>query len=107
MKKRELDAEKLIEMYMSGVEYSDICGEFGVSVSLLRKRIREYGLPPRKQPLVIDVEMFKVAYNQGLSSSQLAKKFGICRCTVARFVKELRLRENINIMYKMELHAKM
>lgn len=94
VKKRGIDSDRLIELYMSDIKYYDICEAFGISLDTLRKRIKEYGLPPRRKPLSIDMEEFREAYAEGLSTYKLAEKFGICRSTVHRFVKRLKLREN-------------
>ena len=103
MKKREIDCDKLIEMYISGATHAEICDAFDISIDTLRKRIRELGLPRRRQPLSIDIEAFQDAYYSGMSSYKLAEKFGICRSTVWKIVKELKLRENMNAIHKVEL----
>jgi uncharacterized protein YjcR len=86
--------DKLIQMYMLGYTHVELCEAFGISPDTLRKRIKEYGLPRRRQPLSIDIEAFKNDYYSGISSYKLAETFGICRSTVTRLVKELKLREN-------------
>jgi uncharacterized protein YjcR len=93
-------------MYMSDMMYADICEAFGISLDTLRKRIMEYSLPPRRPPLSINIEAFKDAYYSGMSSYKLAEKFGICRSTVWKIVKELKLRENMNPIHKVELYEK-
>ena len=95
MQKRELDKDLFIEVYMSDMRYYDICNAFGISLDTLRKRIKQYGLPPRRHPLSIDLEAFRESYYSGISSYKLAETFGICRSTVTRLVKELKLRENL------------
>ena len=105
MKKRELDRDKLIQMYISGITHDKICEEFNISLDTLRKRIKQYGLPRRREPLSIDIEAFRDAYYSGLSSYKLAETFGICRSTVTHLVKELKLRENLNAMHRMECYA--
>lgn len=93
MKKREIDSDKLIQMYMSGAKHTEICLEFDISIDTLRKRITELGLPPRRPPITVDIEEFQAAYYSGMSSYKLAETFGICRSTVTRLVKELKLRQ--------------
>lgn len=94
MKKREIDCDKLIQLYNNGATLKEICDAFDISIDTLRKRIKQYGLPRRRQPLSIDIEAFKNDYYSGMSSYKLAETFGICRSTVTRLVKELKLREN-------------
>ena len=103
MKKRELDRDKLIQMYMSGITHDQLCKEFDISLDTLRKRIKEYGLPRRRPPITVDLEAFKNAYYSDVSSYKLAETFGICRSTVWKIVKELKLRENMNAIHKVEL----
>jgi len=94
VKKREIDNDKLIHMYNDdAATYAEICEEFDISLDTLRKRIKQYGLQPRRKPVCVDEKEFKEAYFAGLSRYQLAKKFRICRSTVARIVKQLKLRE--------------
>jgi len=88
---------------MSGATHKEICEAFGISPDTLRKRIKEYGLPRRRQPLSIDIEAFRESYYSGLSSYQLAKNFGICRSSVARIVKQLGLREGMmKVVHEMD-----
>ena len=92
-------------MYMSGITHDKICEEFNISLDTLRKRIKQYGLPRRREPLSIDIEAFRDAYYSGLSSYKLSEKFGICRSTVTRLVKELKLRQNMNMIHRTECYA--
>ena len=105
MKKRELDRDKLIQMYMSGAKHTEICDAFDICAATLREKIKEFGLPPRRKQISIDEADFRAAYDQ-LSSYKLAEKFGICRSTVARITKELGLRENMNMIHRTECYAK-
>jgi hypothetical protein len=82
-------------MYNSGATISQLCKEFNRCTSTVRDKIKEYGLPPRRLPLTVDIEKFRCAYYSGISSYQLAKNFRICRSSVARIVKELGLREEM------------
>jgi hypothetical protein len=107
VKKREIDIGRLIGMYNSGATHAEICDAFDISIDTLRKRIRELGLPPRRQPLSIDEEEFREAYYSGLSSYKLAETFGICRSTVAKIVKELGLRKNVRAAHKTECYVEM
>jgi hypothetical protein len=100
LKKREIDCDKLIQMYNDGATHKEICDAFDISIDTLRKRIRELGLPRRRQPLSINIEAFRESYYSGLSSYRLSKEFKICRSSVAKIVKELKLREyEINRAY--------
>ena len=105
MKKRKIDRDEFVKMYLAGESYSHMCKTFWISLDTLRKRVKKYELPPRRPPLSINIEAFKDAYYSGMSSYKLAEKFGICRSTVWKIVKELKLRENHNAMHRMECYA--
>jgi len=103
VKKRELDRDKLIQMYMSGITHDQLCNEFNISLDTLRKRIKQYGLPRRRQPLSIDIEAFRESYYSGLSSYRLSKEFKICRSSVAKIVKQLGLHEGMmKVVHEMD-----
>jgi len=105
VKKREIDCNKLTQMYMSGATHKEICVEFDISIDTLRKRIKQLDLPRRRELLSLDIEEFRAAYYSGLSSYKLSEKFGICRSTVTHIVKELKLRESMNALHRMEYYA--
>ena len=79
MEKRKIDREKFTASYNSDKTYAQICAEFKISLDTLRKRIKQYGLSPRRHPLSIDLEAFRESYYSGISSYKLAETFGICR----------------------------
>ena len=105
MEKRKIDRDEFVKMYLAGESYSHMCKTFCISLDTLRKRVKKYELPPRRLPLVINIEAFRESYYSGLSSYKLAETFGICRSTVTRLVKELKLRESHNAMHRMECYA--
>jgi hypothetical protein len=102
VQKREIDTDKLIQMYNDGATHPQLCAEFHICPGTLLNRIKQLDLPRRKKTLSVDIEEFSAAYYEGLSSRQLSKKFGICPCTANKIVKKLRLRENA--LHRMELY---
>jgi hypothetical protein len=105
VKKRQIDIDRFIEMYNSGTPYSQLSEEFNLCPSTVKEKIKELGLPGRRESLSLDIEEFRAAYYSGLSSYKLSEKFGICRSTVTRIVKELKLRESMNALHRMECYA--
>ena len=101
----EFDEDRFVEMYRAGYTFREIGLELDLTVSFMRDKVKELGLPSRFNPVQIDEQEFKEAYFAGLNCRELAKKFKINRSRVATITRKLGLREKEIAAHRMPIEA--
>lgn len=80
-----LDVEKIKEMYLSGMDGTDIAKEYGVSFSSIYSRLHKARVLVKERPRVIDVdEAIRLYCDEGMPTSQVAKVVGAHQMSVWR-----------------------
>ena len=80
---KQLDNEKIKQMYEAGYSLKEIGEEFGVSNTTIQNRLKAMGIDRRfKGTINTDNEKIKQMYEAGYSTLRIEKELGIGRTTV-------------------------
>lgn len=87
-----LPEESIRDDYEDGVPMNEIINVHGVSGTTIRNRLDEWGVkrrPPGRQWKPIDITELLMARKSGMKVADICKKFGICKDTYYRRIKQL------------------
>jgi hypothetical protein len=97
----DIDNEKIKEMYLSGMDGTDIAKEFGISFSTIYNRLHKARTIVKERPRVVDVDSAIDLYcNHKLTIKDVAKRIGAQDMSVWRHLYERGLTRELSEVRK-------
>ena len=95
---RNLPIEEIISEYQSGMTTYQLADKYGVSDGTINNRLKKNGVkirPPRGESKIdLPIEEIISEYQSGMNITKLADKYGVCKNTIYRRLKENGVEKN-------------
>ncbi len=100
--KIQLDTAMMARMYTDGVKLKIIARYCDVSVHKIQETRNALNLPKRLNPVVVDENEFRRLFEAQVTYNEMAKIFGMSRCSVIAIKKRLNLPNRYNVRQKVQ-----